>query len=136
MPRSGIGLAALLAGLLTLASGALAQQEPIARGACQADAQRLCAGVQPGHGRIATCLMDKQAELSPECAQELEQMRARAKGFADACKADIQKYCKGMRTGGGRLAKCLKDNQSKLSPACQEAFGQARPKRDEAPKPQ
>jgi hypothetical protein len=136
MARSGLPPAALLAGLLTLAGSASAQQEAIARGACQADAQRLCAGVQPGHGRIATCLMDKHAELSPECTQELEQMRARAKGFAEACKSDIQKYCKGMRPGGGRLAKCLKDNQSKLSPACQEAFGQARPKRDEAPKAQ
>lgn len=107
---------------LLLSAGAHAQQEAVARGACAPDVERLCAGVQPGQGRIATCLTDKQAELSPECAQEIEQMRARARAFHQACKADIQKYCKGMRAGGGKLAKCLKHNQAKLTPACKEAF--------------
>jgi len=111
-----------VAGLLLWSHGALAQQEAIARGVCAPDVERLCTGVQQGHGRIATCLMDKQAELSAECAQEIEQMRARARAFAQACKGDINKYCKGMRPGSGKLAKCLKDNQAKLTPACKEAF--------------
>jgi hypothetical protein len=108
--------------MLLLSSGARGQQEAVARGACAPDVERLCAGVQPGQGRIATCLMDKQAELSPECAQQIEQMRARARAFGEACKGDIRKYCKGMHPGSGKLAKCLKENQSRLSPACKEAF--------------
>jgi phage host-nuclease inhibitor protein Gam len=120
--RSGVWWLGLAASLTLSSEAALAQQEAVARGACTADVERLCAGVAPGHGRIATCLMDKQAELSPECAQQIEQMRARARAFAQACKGDIDKYCKGMRAGSGKLAKCLKDNQAKLTPACKEAF--------------
>lgn len=32
------------------------------------------------------------------------------------CGADIQKYCKGLNLGGGRIANCLDQNQSKVSP--------------------
>jgi len=130
MERFRVGQAALASALLVAAAGACAQQEAIARGACQPDVERLCAGIQPGHGRIATCLMDKEAQLSPECTQEISQMRARAKEFARACKGDIEKYCKGMRPGGGKLAKCLKEHQAQLSSACNEAFGSASAKRD------
>jgi hypothetical protein len=131
MTRIRVCQAALAAALLLAAAGALAQHEAIARGACQSDVERLCSGVQPGHGRIATCLMDKQPELSPECAQEIAQMRARAKEFAQACKSDIDKYCKGIRPKGGKLAKCLKEHQAQLSSACKDAFGAAAAKRDE-----
>jgi hypothetical protein len=118
--------------LLGCAGAARAQQEAVAQGACREDVERLCAGVRAGQGRIATCLMDKQAELSTECKEQIEQMRARAKQFAQACKGDIRKYCKGMRPGGGKLAKCLKDNEAKLSAACAEAFEPTRTKREDA----
>jgi len=34
------------------------------------------------------------------------------------CGADISKYCKGLNLGGGRIADCLDQNQSKVSPVC------------------
>ena len=39
------------------------------RAACAADAQRLCAGVQPGGGRIVACLKDHKDALSDRCKQ-------------------------------------------------------------------
>jgi hypothetical protein len=36
----------------------------------------------------------------------------------DACKADIEKFCKGVQPGQGRIAKCLKDHDSELSQEC------------------
>lgn len=39
------------------------------RAACTADAQRLCAGVQPGGGRIVACLKDHKDALSDRCKQ-------------------------------------------------------------------
>ncbi|HET7717417.1 MAG TPA: hypothetical protein VFK86_17485 [Bauldia sp.] len=45
--------------------------------------------------------------------------------FADAmtvlardCGADVQKYCKGLNIGNNRIADCLFQNQSKVSPVC------------------
>lgn len=35
--------------------------------ACQADAERLCWGIPPGKGAIASCLKSHELEVSPQC---------------------------------------------------------------------
>jgi hypothetical protein len=42
---------------------------------CKADVERLCAGVQPGGGRIKTCLMEHKEQMSVGCAQALQKMQ-------------------------------------------------------------
>ena len=37
------------------------------RTACKADAEKLCSGVERGHGRIAACLKEHEAQLSASC---------------------------------------------------------------------
>ena len=37
-----------------------------------------------------------------------------------ACKADIEKFCKGIKPGGGRLWACLKSNSDRLSKECKD----------------
>jgi len=46
-------------------------QDPLAatRAACTADAQKFCAGVQPGGGRIVACLKEHKDSLSDRCKQ-------------------------------------------------------------------
>src|SRR5271165_2213732 len=39
------------------------------RAACAEDAQKLCAGVQPGGGRILACLKEHKDSLSDRCKQ-------------------------------------------------------------------
>ena len=39
------------------------------RAACAEDAQKLCAGVQPGGGRIIACLKEHKDSLSDQCKQ-------------------------------------------------------------------
>ncbi len=60
-----------LALLLVLTVGmvpTLAQAEPGAgRGACLRDIKTICAGVQPGGGRIRDCIREHRAEFSQEC---------------------------------------------------------------------
>lgn len=54
----------------TVAHPALAD-DPLAaiRAACADDAQKLCAGVQPGGGRIVACLKEHKDSLSDRCKQ-------------------------------------------------------------------
>jgi hypothetical protein len=60
----------LLVCAATAAQSALAQDQLAAiRAACAEDAQKLCAGVQPGGGRIVACLKEHKDSLSDRCKQ-------------------------------------------------------------------
>jgi hypothetical protein len=42
-----------------------------------------------------------------------------------ACAADVKTLCAGIERGNGRIAKCLKENESKVSAACKEKLQSA-----------
>jgi hypothetical protein len=66
---------ALIITLLSLSSSAFAQdsQSPgPGRGACRADAEKLCAGIEHGHGRIRSCLAGQKDKLSDDCRKWIE----------------------------------------------------------------
>jgi hypothetical protein len=62
-----------------LAGGPLSQMDPqemqALRTYCMADVQRLCAGVQPGGGRIKACLMANKEQMSVGCAEALQKLK-------------------------------------------------------------
>lgn len=61
------------------ASSAMAQTpNPAVQANCRGDAQRLCAGVQPGGGRIGQCLKARIHEVSPQCLEAVRASRAAA----------------------------------------------------------
>jgi hypothetical protein len=45
----------------------------VLRAGCMADVQKLCAGVQPGGGRILACLKEHKDSLSDQCKQAAQQ---------------------------------------------------------------
>jgi hypothetical protein len=45
------------------------------RAACEMDAQKLCAGVQPGGGRILACLKEHKDAVSDGCKQAILKAR-------------------------------------------------------------
>lgn len=94
-------------------------------GPCAADAKKFCSNVPPGEGRIYKCMTSHQAELSPACRDAMKQAADRLQSFAKACKADAEKYCKGVPPGDGRILSCLKGRQSDLDPACAAEFKRA-----------
>jgi hypothetical protein len=49
----------------------------VVRSACGADVRALCAGVDPGGGRIIECLATQAASLSPDCRSVLGRFAAR-----------------------------------------------------------
>ena len=45
---------------------------------------------------------------------------------AHGCKGDVEKFCKGIPEGGGRIAACLKSHEAELSPSCKEDVAAAK----------
>jgi hypothetical protein len=52
--------------------------------------------------------------------------QAEEKERPEACRADVQKLCKGVQPGGGRIAACLKQHEAELAPGCRERMARAR----------
>jgi hypothetical protein len=119
----GGAMAALLSSSQALAAGQAAQ-----KGACKADAQKLCADVQPGEGRVLECLKTHQADLSPGCATNMKAAEQAMKQVSEACEPDIEKHCMDA-TGKGGVAACLKQHKADLSAGCKDAVAKAKPKK-------
>jgi hypothetical protein len=99
----------LLALLFALAAGsAFAADSPQA---CRADARKLCAGTQPGGGRMLACLQEHEAELSPDCRAALPALQR--------CAKEMQSVCGD--SGRRGLRECVRKNADKLSPECRSA---------------
>ena len=113
--------------LLCATSGAGAADQPGAA-ACRADAQRLCQGVEAGKGRVAQCLKENEAQVSGECkahmAKAHEVMRARMEAFDEACRGDVAQHCGSVDAGKGRVAACLRKNETALSAPCRQQLAQ------------
>ena len=41
---------------------------------------------------------------------------------ARECKSDVERLCRGLRPGGQRIIRCLKEGVAELSPACSSAL--------------
>jgi hypothetical protein len=48
------------------------------------------------------------------------------------CAEDVAKYCKDVKPGGGGIARCLKENEKQLSPACKSSIEEFKKKATEA----
>ena len=48
-----------------------------------------------------------------------------------ACKADVEKFCKDVKKGGGRIIKCMRQHEKELSQACKDEIAAAREKEKE-----
>jgi hypothetical protein len=58
--------------VITCCPAAFAQDSQPRRSACHADAEKLCAGVEHGGGRILTCLAGQKDKLSDDCRKMVE----------------------------------------------------------------
>jgi len=129
-----LGIAMLaLAG--TVASTAIAAESASVHGACKADLEKLCKGVEPGGGRLAQCMKQHEAELSEACKTQRtakhEERKNRRKAMREACQGDIEKLCADKRGGKGDIMRCLKEHKAELSTGCSDAMPTGRPGRPE-----
>jgi len=113
-----------------VAADAGAQQR--SAGPCAADVKKFCGDVKPGQGAIARCMKAHEAELSPACRESSKARAEKAERVREECKADAEKFCKGIAPGGGRILSCLKSRQPELQPACAAEFKRAGDRRPRA----
>jgi len=122
----------VIATLLSLAACASTPPAPpstVAADVCTADAARLCPGVEPGAGRVLSCLRARPAELSPSCKLAVEPTGQAQAELAQACKAPAEKLCPG--TSGATTLECMRWRYADLPPACQDALWVAQEKYDQ-----
>jgi hypothetical protein len=93
--------------------------------ACKDDIARFCKDVKPGGGRLSTCLKAHASELSAACRESVAAAKAKLQGAHEACADDVHKFCAEVNPGAGRVLRCLRENQTGLSPECRERLGSA-----------
>ncbi|HTO96586.1 MAG TPA: cysteine rich repeat-containing protein [Myxococcales bacterium] len=95
---------------------------------CVADADRLCKGVDPGGGRVARCLKQHEAELSPACKEKRASYREQLAQIQESCREDVEKFCGGVNQGRGAIARCLRGHASQLSEPCKKHLAEVKRK--------
>lgn len=115
-----------------LALGGTALHASAADSPCLDDAQKLCADVAPGEGRLQSCLDSKKDELSRACRMRIVQTKAELKRGEQACGDDAIRLCGDVEPGQGRVARCLVEHESELTPDCKAWTDQTRAAIDEA----
>jgi SET domain-containing protein len=118
----------LLIGIVALTLGFGGSVGAQTKNPCAEDAAKLCKDVKPGGGRLAKCLKEHEKDLSPQCKESMEAARAKAKEAHETCTDDVQKLCKDVKPGAGRIVQCLRENEKQLSPECREKLTQKRTK--------
>ena len=83
IPALALAGSAFISAAFPVACSAQAQASPQMRGEamtlmqiCRGDYDRLCAGVQPGGGRILACLQNHANQLSSACGQAMPRAQA------------------------------------------------------------
>lgn len=89
---------------------------------CAADAERLCAGVPRGAGRLFFCLKSNSADLSDDCKDLVNWAERQAYDAGLDCQGDIFAWCQGVPAGQGRVFSCLMSHRDSISSQCQEAL--------------
>jgi hypothetical protein len=83
IPALALAGLALASAAFLVAASAQTQVSPQMRGEamtlvqiCRGDYDRLCAGVQPGGGRVLACLQNQANQLSAACGQAMPRAQA------------------------------------------------------------
>ena len=96
---------------------------------CADEIKKFCTTVTPGEGRTVYCMQAHEDKISPRCAFDLEEAALNLqvagdvlKDAVNACRADIAGVCGKVQPGEGRIAACLIENRTTVSPGCADAI--------------
>lgn len=92
---------------------------------CSTDIETFCADVEPGDGRVMSCLYAHSAVITDECHAATDDVARLMEGFFDriasvseACATELHESCASVEAGGGRKFQCLRDLGPELSAGC------------------
>jgi len=116
-------MAGMQSGLVILTALLLSGSVAVAQAGkpCASDIKTLCAGIQPGEGRIKACIKSHLTELSPTCQDRVLTVAVAGK----VCKTDVTKLCAGIVPGTGGIRACIKSHMAEVSDPCRDAMSQA-----------
>jgi hypothetical protein len=111
----------LLLVLLSPAAALAADQDPTA---CIKEIEQVCFHLED---KLESCLADRGDQLSPDCRDQLKAAMALAQDPTGpaACIPDVQRLCPDLKPDV--FARCMADQQSHFSDACQKYLLKARP---------
>jgi hypothetical protein len=67
------------------------------------------------------------AFTAPVAAQPHQSASPDARSVLEtACRGDLERLCKGVQPGGGRIMACLREKQDQVGAPCKEAIAKAR----------
>ena len=96
---------------------------------CREALDTFCSNVTPGKGRILSCLYAYSDQVPDQCreavmdvTEQVKLIKAAASHLESECRDDIQRFCKGVKPGDGRIMICLEKHDSQLSKVCKTAL--------------
>ncbi len=107
-----------IVGGLSVPSDSRARQ--IAEVKCDAEVQQSCPDSLTGEAR-RRCVQQRLSRLDPPCQQIVRQRLVRwkeAEGYKVACVDDVQRVCRTVSPGDGRILQCLQEHEQDLSERC------------------
>jgi Golgi apparatus protein 1 len=115
----------ILAGALAGALPAAAADIP-----CAGERASFCSGVEPGDGRIISCLRSRWPELSVDCRGALDRTAYKVRVFQSQCELDLFRFCSTTPNSVDAVLGCLGDHAAELDATCRAAYLQAKGKPD------
>lgn len=97
--------------------------------ACGKEIDDFCERVTPGEGRVISCVMAFEDQLSDGCRMalfDIATLIGSTETFfeyaAEVCEPDIETLCSDVEPGEGRIASCMLEQKASAGPQCQEAI--------------
>ncbi len=94
---------------------------------CADDIMTYCENVEPGQGRIISCLYAYEDKISEQCYaattdfhDAMDFVFATIREALAVCAADIENHCAGTEFGQGRIVSCLAEKDSEIAPECKQ----------------
>lgn len=92
---------------------------------CEKEIVEYCSAVEPGNGRVISCLYAHETRISDGCSDAfddigdvLDNLFFTIGNTLAICAVDLEEHCAGEKFGKGRLISCLAESKAELEPDC------------------